>query len=61
MKLALPAAGRLKPNNEHDPLPYYYRPLLGWLYRKRLQMGLDLVLRTPDELRTLVRRLHANP
>lgn len=43
MKLALPAAGRLKPNNEHDPLPNYYRPLLGWLYRKRLQMALDLV------------------
>jgi 2-polyprenyl-3-methyl-5-hydroxy-6-metoxy-1,4-benzoquinol methylase len=43
MKLALPAAGTLKPNNEHDPLPYYYRPLTGWLYRERLQMGLDLV------------------
>jgi SAM-dependent methyltransferase len=43
MKLILPAAGTLKPNNEHDPLPYYYRPLLGRLYRQRLQMGLDLV------------------
>jgi SAM-dependent methyltransferase len=43
MRLALPAAGTLKPNNEHDPLPYYYRPLVGWLYRKRLQMALDLV------------------
>jgi 2-polyprenyl-3-methyl-5-hydroxy-6-metoxy-1,4-benzoquinol methylase len=43
MKLALPVAGTLKPNNEHDPLPYYYRPLVGLLYRKRLQMGLDLV------------------
>jgi 2-polyprenyl-3-methyl-5-hydroxy-6-metoxy-1,4-benzoquinol methylase len=43
MKLLLPARGSLRPNNEHDPLPYYYRPLLGWLYRKRLQMGLDLV------------------
>lgn len=43
MKLLLPAWGTLHPNNEHDPLPYYYRPLLGWLYRKRLQMGLDLV------------------
>jgi 2-polyprenyl-3-methyl-5-hydroxy-6-metoxy-1,4-benzoquinol methylase len=43
MKLLLPAWGTLSPNNEHDPLPYYYRPLLGWLYRKRLQMGLDLV------------------
>ena len=43
MKLALPPAGTLKPNDEHDPLPYYYRPLTGWLYRKRLQMGLDLM------------------
>ena len=43
MKLVLPPAGTLKPNNEHDPLPYYYRPLLGWLYRQRLQMGLDLL------------------
>jgi ubiquinone/menaquinone biosynthesis C-methylase UbiE len=43
MKLALPAAGTLRPNNQHDPLPYYYRPLTGWLYRMRLQMGLDLV------------------
>jgi len=43
MKFALPPAGALVPNNPHDPLPYYYRPLTGWLYRKRLQMGLDLV------------------
>jgi 2-polyprenyl-3-methyl-5-hydroxy-6-metoxy-1,4-benzoquinol methylase len=43
MKLALPPAGTLKPNNEFDPLPYYYRPVTGWLYRRRLQMGLDLL------------------
>jgi SAM-dependent methyltransferase len=43
MKLVLPPAGTLKPNNEHDPLPYYYKPVVGHLYRKRLQMGLDLV------------------
>jgi 2-polyprenyl-3-methyl-5-hydroxy-6-metoxy-1,4-benzoquinol methylase len=44
MKL-LPPPGTLKPNDEHDPLPYYYRPLVGWLYRKRLRMGLDLLAR----------------
>ena len=38
-----PPRGRLQPNNERDPLPYYYRPLTGWLYRHRLQMGLDLL------------------
>ncbi|MBN2191303.1 MAG: class I SAM-dependent methyltransferase [Polyangiaceae bacterium] len=43
MKLILPPPGTLKPNNEHDPLPYYYRPLVGAVYRKRLQVGLDLL------------------
>lgn len=39
----LPPEGHLRPNNEKDPLPYYYKPVTGWLYRHRLQMGLDLV------------------
>jgi 2-polyprenyl-3-methyl-5-hydroxy-6-metoxy-1,4-benzoquinol methylase len=39
----LPPPGRLTPNNERDPLPYYYKPLTGWLYRHRLQMGLTLL------------------
>jgi SAM-dependent methyltransferase len=43
MKLALPAKGTLKPNDEHDPLPYYYHPLVGWLFRRRLSMALDLI------------------
>jgi SAM-dependent methyltransferase len=43
MKLALPAKGTLKPNDEHDPLPYYYHPLVGWLFRLRLRMALALV------------------
>ena len=42
-QLLLPPKGRLSPNNARDPLPYYYRPLTGWLYRHRLQMGLDLL------------------
>jgi SAM-dependent methyltransferase len=41
--LELPAQGVLRPNDEHDPLPYYYHPWVGWLYRHRLQMGLDLL------------------
>jgi SAM-dependent methyltransferase len=45
MKLVIPPAGTLKPNNEYDPLAYYYRPMTGWIYRKRLQMGLDLLPR----------------
>jgi SAM-dependent methyltransferase len=43
LRLALPARGVLHPNDAHDPLPYYYHPWLGWLYRHRLQMGLDLL------------------
>jgi SAM-dependent methyltransferase len=43
LQLHLPPRGRLKPNNERDPLPYYYKPGVGWLYRHRLQMGLDLL------------------
>jgi SAM-dependent methyltransferase len=43
LQFQLPPAGRLRPNNERDPLPYYYRPTTGWLYRHRLQMGLDLL------------------
>lgn len=43
LPLALPPKGVLRPNDAHDPLPFYYHPLLGWLYRHRLQMGLDLL------------------
>lgn len=43
MQFDLPPAGTLRPNNERDPLPYYYKPGVGWLYRHRLQMGLDLL------------------
>jgi SAM-dependent methyltransferase len=43
VRFDLPPPGRLRPNDEKDPLPYYYRPLTGWLYRHRLQMGLDLL------------------
>ena len=41
--LELPPRGTLRPNDAHDPLPYYYHPVVGWLYRHRLQMGLDLL------------------
>jgi SAM-dependent methyltransferase len=43
VRLALPRQGVLRPNDAHDPLPYYYHPWVGWLYRHRLQMGLDLL------------------
>ena len=43
MKLLLPPQGTLKPNDAHDPLPYYYHPMVGWLFRRRLRMALDLL------------------
>jgi SAM-dependent methyltransferase len=43
VRLALPPKGVLRPNDGHDPLPYYYHPWVGWLYRHRLQMGLGLL------------------
>ena len=43
IRFDLPPRGTLKPNDDVDPLPYYYHPLLGWLFRHRLQMGLDFV------------------
>ena len=43
LRFELPAHGRLRPNNQRDPLPYYYRRLTGWLYCHRLQMGLNLL------------------
>jgi SAM-dependent methyltransferase len=43
IRLDMPPAGNLRANDEDDPLPYYYHPWVGWLYRHRLQMGLDLL------------------
>jgi SAM-dependent methyltransferase len=43
VKFRAPPAGALVPNSEFDPLPYYYRPVVGHVYRHRLRMGLRLV------------------
>jgi SAM-dependent methyltransferase len=43
VRFELPPPGTLQPNNENDPLRFYYQPWVGWLYRRRLQMGLDLL------------------
>jgi SAM-dependent methyltransferase len=42
LSLKLPPPGVLVPNNVHDPLPYYYRPLVGRLFAARLNTGLKL-------------------
>src|SRR4029078_9965656 len=41
LRFQLPPEGVLKPNDDHDPLPYYYNRWVGWPYRHPLQMGPD--------------------
>jgi 2-polyprenyl-3-methyl-5-hydroxy-6-metoxy-1,4-benzoquinol methylase len=44
VQFKLPPEGLFKPNDElDDPLPYYYRPLVGKLYKRRIQLGLNLL------------------
>ena len=43
LRFQLLPKGTLKPNDAHDPLPYYYSAWVGWLYRHRLEMGLNLL------------------
>jgi SAM-dependent methyltransferase len=43
LTLALPPPGVLVPNNAVDPLPFYYRPLLGKVFAARLNSGLRLL------------------
>jgi SAM-dependent methyltransferase len=43
LRLSLPPAGALVPNNESDPLPFYYKPLVGRLFAARLNIGLALL------------------
>jgi SAM-dependent methyltransferase len=42
----LPPEGVLEPNGQDDPLPYYYKPLVGGIYRARIEQGLSM-LRPP--------------
>ncbi len=39
----LPEEGALRPNNQDDPLPYYYKPLVGSIFRARIEQGLSLL------------------
>jgi SAM-dependent methyltransferase len=54
IRLELPSRGVLKPNDADDPLPYYYHPWVGWLYRHRLQMGLDFLPALPGSRRRVL-------
>ena len=43
LRLRLPPRGTLRPNNEVDPLRFYYRPLVGRVFRARIDAGLALL------------------
>ena len=44
IKFILPPKNLFVPNDPiDDPSPYYYRPIIGFLYRQRIQNGLDLL------------------
>lgn len=48
LRLELPPRGALRPNNDVDPLAFYYKPLVGRIFRARIDLGLGL-LRGPYE------------
>jgi hypothetical protein len=43
LSLALPSPGSLAPNNPVDPLRYYYVPVIGRIFRARIDLGLALL------------------
>lgn len=43
LRLSLPPRGHLTPNNAVDPLGFYYTPLVGRLFRARIDIGLSLL------------------
>jgi len=44
IRFILPPPGTFLPNNDDDPLPFYYKPIIGSIYRDRIQGGLDLLM-----------------
>jgi len=46
----LPPPGSLAPADNSDPLPFYYRPLIGALYKARLDVGLQMLPERCDSL-----------
>jgi SAM-dependent methyltransferase len=45
-----PPQGSLEPHSRDDPLPYYYYPLISYLYRRRIEQGLALLTPPYDSI-----------
>jgi SAM-dependent methyltransferase len=43
LRLELPPRGTLRSNNAVDPLAFYYKPLVGRIFRARIDLGLGLL------------------
>ena len=43
LRLELPPRGSLAPNSDVDPLKYYYAPVIGRVFRARIDLGLSLL------------------
>ncbi len=50
LKLELPPRGALTPNTDVDPLAFYYKPLVGRIFRARIDLGLGLLEGSYDDL-----------
>jgi len=42
-RFKLPEADLLRPNSPDDPLPYYHKPIIGRIYRARIEQALSLL------------------
>jgi SAM-dependent methyltransferase len=50
LRLDLPPRGTLTPNNDVDPLAFYYKPVVGRVFRARIDLGLALLEGPYDDL-----------
>jgi ubiquinone/menaquinone biosynthesis C-methylase UbiE len=39
----MPSFRNITSSDKYDPLPHYYKPFLGSMYRKRLEIGLEML------------------
>jgi SAM-dependent methyltransferase len=53
MTLAIPRALAAVPTGETDPIRFYSRPAIGWLFRRRIEMGLEMIPQFPPGARAL--------
>src|SRR5262252_3047619 len=53
MSLALPTALAGHTTGTTDPIRYYTRPGIGWVFRRRIEMGLEMIPPLPPDGRAL--------